>query len=199
MIYIFSIFQEVDHVLGNKETVEYDDISKLQYVKQTLKESLRKHPPAGGMLRTTTKPEKFGSFQIPKGAIIDFSIYVAHHLPENWCDPECFNPDRFLGENNSENKISNFVYFPFSCGPRTCIGKDFSSINASILMAQLFRKFKFELVAGQTLQREEKMTMRLKVESFVLSKKDLQELVNDKVSPASRDARKKGRESLQLH
>ena len=162
MIYIFSIFQEVDHVLGNKDTVEYDDISKLQYVKQTLKESLRKHPPAGGMLRTTTKPENFGSFQIPKGAIIDFSIYVAHHLPENWCDPECFNPDRFLGENNSENKISNFVYFPFSCGPRTCIGKDFSSISASIMMAQLFRKFKFELVAGQTLQREEKLTMRPK-------------------------------------
>ena len=162
MIHIFRIFQEVDHVLGNKDTVEYDDISKLQYVRQTLKESLRKHPPAGATLRTTTKPEKFGSFQIPKGAVIDFSIYIAHHLPENWCDPECFNPDRFLGKNNSENKISNFVYFPFSCGPRTCIGKDFSSISASIMMAQLFRKFKFELVAGQTLQREEKLTMRPK-------------------------------------
>jgi len=115
VIYIFSIFQEVDHVLGNKDTVEYDDISKLQYVKQTLKESLRKHPPAGGMLRTTTKPENFGSFQIPKGAIIDFSIYVAHHLPENWCDPECFNPDRFSDKNGSEKKISNLCNLISSC------------------------------------------------------------------------------------
>ena len=93
---------------------------------------------------------------------MNFSIYVAHHLPENWCDPECFNPDRFADKNGSENKISNFVYFPFSCGQRICIGKDFSSINASIVTAQLFQKFKFELVAGQTVQREEKITMRPK-------------------------------------
>ena len=158
----FRICQEVDIVLGNKDTVEYDDISKLQFVRQTLKESLRKHPSASGTLRRTTKPEKFGSFLIPKGANINFPIYVAHHLPENWYDPECFNPDRFSDKNNSENKLSNFEYFRFSCGQRICMGKDFSSINASIVMAQLFRKFKFELVAGQTLQCEEKMTMRPK-------------------------------------
>ena len=158
----FRICQEVDIVLGNKDTVEYDDISKLQFVRQTLKESLRKHPSASGTLRRTTKPEKFGSFLIPKGANINFPIYVAHHLPENWYDPECFNPDRFSDKNNSENKLSNFEYFRFSCGQRICMGKDFSNINASIVMAQLFRKFKFELVAGQTLQCEEKMTMRPK-------------------------------------
>ena len=158
----FRICKEVDIVLGNKDTVEYDDISKLQFVRQTLKESLRKHPSASGTLRRTTKPEKFGSFLIPKGANINFPIYVAHHLPENWYDPECFNPDRFSDKNNSENKLSNFEYFRFSCGQRICMGKDFSSINASIVMAQLFRKFKFELVAGQTLQCEEKMTMRPK-------------------------------------
>lgn len=156
------ICQEVDIVLGNKDTVEYDDISKLQFVRQTLKESLRKHPPASGTLRRTTKPQNFGSFLIPKGANINFPIYVAHHLPENWCNPECFIPDRFSDKNNSENKLSNFEYFRFSCGQRICMGKDFSNINASIVMAQLFRKFKFELVAGQTLQCEEKMTMRPK-------------------------------------
>lgn len=152
------IFQEVDNVLGNKDTVEYDDIIKLQYLGQTLKESLRKHPPANGTIRTTTKTEKFGKFQIPKGTKVNFSIFVSHHLPENWQNPESFNPDRFSG-NGNENKISNFVYFPFSCGPRICIGKVFSSINASILMARLFQKFKFELVAGQTLQRGEKLTI----------------------------------------
>ena len=167
----FRISQEVDIVLGNKDTVEYDDISKLQFVRQTLKESLRKHPPASGTLRRTTKPEKFGSFLIPKGANINFPIYVAHHLPENWCDPECFIPDRFSDKNNSENKLSNFEYFRFSCGQRICMGKDFSNINASIVMAQLFRKFKFELVAGQTLQCEEKMTMHPKDRALCTIKK----------------------------
>lgn len=156
------IFKEVDDILGYKETIEYDDTAKLEYVVQTLKESLRKHPPASGTLRITTKPEKFGLFKIPKGTKLNFSIYATHHLPEYWNNPESFNPDRFASSSDNKNKISNFVYFPFSSGPRICIGKVFSSINATILMSRLFRKFKFRLVSGQTLQREERLTMRPK-------------------------------------
>ena len=157
------IFKEVDYVLGYKETVEYDDTAKLEYVGQTLKESLRKHPPAFGTVRITTRPEKFGTFEVPKGTKLNFSIYATHHLPEYWNKPERFNPDRFASSHgDNKNKISNFVYFPFSSGPRICIGKVFSSINATILMSRLFYKFKFKLVAGQTLQREEKLTLHPK-------------------------------------
>ena len=158
---IFRIFQDIDNVLENRETVEYEDITKLEYLEQTLKESLRKHPPAPGIARVTTKAEKFGQFQIPKGTKIAFSMHISHHHPENWHDPESFNPDRFSSGDN-KNRISNFVYCPFSCGPRICIGKVFSSINATILMVRLFQKFKFELVAGQTIERDEKLTVRPK-------------------------------------
>ena len=156
---MIRIFEEVVSVLGNKEAVDYDDTTKLGYLGQTLKESLRKHPPAQGTLCITTKPEKFGQFQIPKGTKVNCSIYIAHHLSENWHNPEHFDPGRFSG-GNDKDRISNFVYFPFSCGPRICIGKVFSSINATVLMARLFQKFEFELVADQTLQRDKKLTVR---------------------------------------
>lgn len=149
------IFQEVDNVIGGKESVEFFDIAKMQYLGQTLKESLRKHPVVGGIARVTTKAEKFGQYLIPKGAKLHFSIFVSHHLPEFWDNPESFLPERFA----DNVKPSNFVYLPFSCGPRICIGKVFSAINATIIMARIFQKFKFQLVPGQTVQWDDNLTI----------------------------------------
>lgn len=148
----------MDSVLGGKETVEFYDIAKLGYLGQALKESLRKHPLVGATARVTTKTEKFGQYLIPKGTKLHFSIFVSHHLPEFWDSPESFLPERFA----DTNKRSNFVYFPFSCGPRVCIGKVFSAINATIVMARIFQKFKFQLVPGQTVQRGENLTLQPK-------------------------------------
>lgn len=157
---LLRLFSEVDKLLGSKQTVEYGDTIQLEYLGQTLKESLRKHPPASGTVRMTTKPEMFGPFQIPKGTKINFSIFVSHHSPQHWNSPESFIPDRFSA--SDKKSISNFVYFPFSCGPRVCIGNVFSSLNATVLMARLFQKFKFKLVPGQTVQRGEKLLLRPK-------------------------------------
>lgn len=155
------IVEEIDDVLGDKQIVDYSDTGKLEYVGQTLKESLRKHPPVAGTSRITAKPEKFGQFQIPKGTKIFFSFYVNHNLPAYWKDPDIFNPDRFLASEGG-NKISNFVYLPFSCGSRICIGKVFSRISSTIFMSRLLQKFKFTLVPGQTLEKVEKVTVRPK-------------------------------------
>lgn len=155
------IVKEINEVLGEKEIVDYDDTLKLEYIALTLKESLRKHPPVSSLIRMNTKTEKFGQFQIPKGTKLSFNIYATHHLPEYWQDPDRFYPERF-SHANGKNKISNFVYFPFSCGPRICIGKVFSSINATILMSRLLQKFKFSLCPGQKLERVEKITLRPK-------------------------------------
>ena len=120
-----------------------------------LKKVYEKHPVVGGIARVTTKAEKFGQYLIPKGAKLHFSIFVSHHLPEFWDNPESFHPERFA----DNVKPSNFVYLPFSCGPRICIGKVFSAINATIIMARIFQIFKFQLVPGQTVQRDDNLTI----------------------------------------
>lgn len=54
------------------------------------------------------------------------SDYVASRNPGVFKNPLEFNPDRF--DPNAEDKIPIYSCFPFSLGPRSCIGKTFAQV-----------------------------------------------------------------------
>lgn len=56
---------------------------------------------------------------IPAGTPVYVNALGMQYDPEYFPDPEQFNPDRFLPEND----IKPFTYMPFGEGPRNCIGK----------------------------------------------------------------------------
>lgn len=153
--------QEIRAVLGSRQFVEYKDLGNLQFLSQTLKEGLRLHPPAGGTNRTTAKDEDIGGYIFPAGTTINMSNFVMHHHPDSWKDPYKFNPDRFSPE--TKDAIPQSVYFPFSFGPRTCIGQTFAQFEARVLMARLLQQFELSLCPGQDeIKYEENLTLRPK-------------------------------------
>ena len=150
-------------MLGCRQFVEYEDLGNLQYLGQTLKEGLRLHPPITGTARITTKEENLGEHFIPAGTTLNFSWYVLHRLPELWHEPETFDPDRFSPDTKNSSNGLGSAYFPFSMGPRTCIGQTFAQFEARVLMARLLQEFKLTLLPGQNeIQHEERLTMRPK-------------------------------------
>ncbi|XP_031567325.1 cholesterol 24-hydroxylase-like [Actinia tenebrosa] len=149
---------EIHEVLGSRDYVEFDDLAKLEYMGQVLKEALRLYPPAGGIARETKEQIVLGGHMIPANSLINVSIYSAHHHPDHFEDPEKFDPDRWNKEN--ADKIDRFSYLPFSLGPRNCIGQVFAQFESKVLLARLLKNFKITLIPGQTRTIKEQGTLQ---------------------------------------
>ena len=128
-------------MLDQRHFVDYEDLGKLQYLGQALKESLRLHPPIAGLSRFTHQDIKLGGYHIPAGTVVGLNLYTVQRFGNVWENPDHFDPDRF----SPEAKISSDIYFPFSIGPRTCIGKTIAQFEAKVLMARLYQQFEVVL------------------------------------------------------
>ena len=63
--------EEIDIVLGDKNEITYEDLSRLNYVSCVIKETLRLWPPANGTVRRVdTDDFNIDGLNIPKDTII---------------------------------------------------------------------------------------------------------------------------------
>ncbi|OXB62479.1 hypothetical protein ASZ78_003867, partial [Callipepla squamata] len=147
---------EVDEVLGSKRDIEYEDLGKLKYLSQVLKESMRLYPPVPGIVRWTGKETVIEGVRIPANTTLLFSMFAMGRMERYFKDPLSFNPDRF----GKDAPKPYYSYFPFSLGPRSCIGQVFAQMEAKVVMAKLLQRFEFQLVPGQSFKLLDTGTLR---------------------------------------
>ncbi|MFL5907605.1 MAG: cytochrome P450 [Solirubrobacterales bacterium] len=83
----------------------------------TVKETLRLHPPAAGVLRRLTLPMPLGEWVVPAGATVIMPIAMVQRDPRIWSNADAFRPERWLSETPPA------FHFPFGGGARRCIGE----------------------------------------------------------------------------
>jgi cytochrome P450 len=133
---------ELDAVLGGRAPT-VDDLANLPYNRMVIDEALRLYPPAWVLSRTPLADDVIGGYRIPKGSNVFLSPYVTHRHPAFWDDPERFDPERFTPERAAGRP--RFAYFPFGGGPRQCIGNNFALLEAQLLLATIFQRYRLEL------------------------------------------------------
>ena len=148
---------ELAQVLGGR-TPEARDVPALKYTGQVVKEGLRLYPPVWSLGRKVVTEEVVKGFRFEKDALVFFSPYVIHRLPQFWPDPEAFMPERWA----EESKRPRCAYIPFSQGPRKCIGDGFAAMEAQLLVATIVQRTHLELVPGQQVTPEPLITLRPK-------------------------------------
>lgn len=110
-----------------------------------LYEVLRLYPPAGMLLRATSKKIKLGNVTIPAFVHLTLPVIFHNHDAEIWGeDAKEFNPQRF-SEGISNATKGSPIFIPFSWGPRTCIGQHFAMIEVKMAIAMILQNFSFEL------------------------------------------------------
>ncbi|XP_072165423.1 cytochrome P450 4C1-like [Diadema setosum] len=140
------LHEEMDQVFEGytDRPVTAQDLAKLTYLTCVVKETLRLIPPVPAIQRKLEDDIVLDGKVVPKETIITLSIYNLHHDPEQFPEPEAFNPDRFLLDANV--KRHPYAYIPFSAGPRNCIGQKFAMMEAKVVLSNLLRRFSFQSV-----------------------------------------------------
>ncbi|XP_078001010.1 cytochrome P450 3A29-like [Glandiceps talaboti] len=133
---------EIDEVMANYDTPNYEAVSKMPYLDMVISETLRMYPPAGRFDRVCNEDVNIGGFNIPDGMVINVAVYAIHHNPEIYPEPERFDPERFTKE--EKEKRHPYAWLPFGAGPRNCIGMRFGLLEAKIGLVHAFKNFTFE-------------------------------------------------------
>jgi cytochrome P450 len=149
--------EEVDRVLQGR-TPRAEDLHQLPYTRAVFDEALRLYPPVPAIQRKTVTRTTLGGMTLPAGAIILVGLYNMHRHPAFWPDAERFMPERWL---NDERTSPRRAYMPFGAGPRACVGTHFATMEGTMLLALIGRRYDPQL-AQERVEPEVMVTLRPK-------------------------------------
>ncbi|KAF8037370.1 hypothetical protein BT93_B0320 [Corymbia citriodora subsp. variegata] len=160
---------EINAALGSARPVEDSDLPRLPYLRAVVKETLRMHPP-GPLLswaRLAIYDTHIGGHFIPAGTTAMVNMWAITHDEAVWADPEEFNPERFMvEEDHGEFPImgSDLRLAPFGAGRRVCPGKAMGLATVELWLAQLLQSYKWVASdRGVDLSERLKLSMEMKL------------------------------------
>lgn len=128
----------------SNESLAYAQVGNLPYLQACLNEAMRLRPALSAGLQRRTPPEgmSISGEWIAGNTLVSVPAYTVHRDPIVFPEPEAFRPERWIDE-----KAKSFQKYilTFSAGGRVCIGKNITYLEQSLLVAEIVRKFDFEL------------------------------------------------------
>jgi cytochrome P450 len=160
------VHEELDRVCSAGPPT-FAETRELTHLDRVLQETMRLYPPVYVMFREPKVDVKLGGYRVPKGASVMCPQWVVHRSDRWYDDPEAFDPDRWERDRASERP--RFAHFPFGGGPRHCIGKQFSLLEAKLILAAVGSRYRldylrdepFDLRGSLTMHPQQGMPMRV--------------------------------------
>ncbi len=150
---------ELDAVLGGRAPTSAD-LPQLSYTRLLVAETLRLYPPGWAISRSVVKPTEVGGYALPAGATVMMSPWVMHHDPRFYPEPFACRPERMAPEALAQRP--RLAYFPFSAGPRQCIGDQFARMELALVVATIAQRWRLRLAPGQRIGFRATLTLRPK-------------------------------------
>ncbi len=160
-----ELLDEAREMIPEPAKVNVQTITDMAYGQQFLEETLRLYPPVWLFTRRADQDDSLINFNLLAGTDIYLSPYILHRTAGYWPDPNTFDPQRFGP--GSPYKKGERPYFPFSLGPRRCLGEYFSFLEMKIHLGLLVQRFHMTLVTEEQPKLELGINLRSQKDIFL--------------------------------
>ncbi len=115
-----------------------EQLKTMTFLEATIKETLRTLPPTSTANRRLSQSVVLDGVLYEKGWALIAEPRLAHILPENFTQPDCFQPQRFMEDAKA---IDKYAYIPFGGGIHGCLGAQLAMVVAKIFASHLLRRW----------------------------------------------------------
>src|SRR5579862_1078121 len=156
-----KVIAEIDSITGGDPDYDlrYEDLMRLTYTTQVIKETLRIYPPMPVTIRRSLKDGMLGRHRIRKGDIILVGALASHRDPRYWGpEPERFDPEQFAMEKVVDRPRHAFI--PFSIGKRQCMAQEVTFMMLRVVLFEIYKRCRLRLAPGATVAKNTVVTTK---------------------------------------
>ena len=85
--------------------------------------------------------------RIARGKNVIMCQWAVHRSGRYYDDPDAFRPERW--DPAAARKPPKFAYFPFGAGPRNCVGAQFATMEAKLILASIAQRWRLDLAPAR--------------------------------------------------
>jgi len=144
-----SLHAELDAVLADRLPC-VEDLPRLEYTHMVIAEAMRLYPPAWTIGRRVIQDYAIDGVHLAAGSLVLVSPYVMHRDRRYFTEPLRFDPERWTPAAVAGRP--QFSYFPFSAGPRSCLGEHLAWMEMELTVAAIAQRWRLRLEPGFPLE-----------------------------------------------
>jgi cytochrome P450 len=133
-------------------------LKEMGHVRNIFREALRLYPPLAFFPREVPCPMQMRDKQLKPGAMLVVAPWLTQRNKDNWACPHGFDPDRFDTTEGAE--MMKQAWFPFSRGPRVCVGAGFAQQEVMTVIASVVRRYGIAVKPGWKPEPISRLTVR---------------------------------------
>ncbi|MCJ1402001.1 hypothetical protein MMC11_005220 [Xylographa trunciseda] len=146
--------KEINLISGDDSALSREDLKRMGYLANVVKETLRLFPPVPVNTRTARKttflptgggPDGSSPVLIRRGENVAYCVYAMHRRKDLYGDDaEEFRPERWDEKDlplYRDKTTAAWGFLPFNGGPRVCLGQEFGLTEASYAVVRILQRF----------------------------------------------------------
>ncbi|KAJ0970963.1 hypothetical protein J5N97_018922 [Dioscorea zingiberensis] len=143
-----TVTEEQEGIMRSKEMegdkwLSWDDTKMMPMTTRVIQETMRVASILSFTFREAVEDVSFEGYLIPKGWKVLPLFRNIHHSPDNFPEPEKFDPSRF----ESSPKPNTFM--PFGNGTHSCPGNELAKLEMLVLLHHLTTRYRWSLSGSE--------------------------------------------------